>query len=82
MMMCLGCLGDEYHIDVDKSIPPVQHVPRRVSVAMKDPLHQKLAELTKQGIIMKVEEPISWISNMVAIRKPGCALIPMERHMC
>lgn len=67
----LGCLGEEYHINVDKSITPVQHVPRRVPVAMKEPLKQKLAELTKQGIIIKVEEPTSWISNMVAIRKPG-----------
>ena len=41
----LGCLGDEYHIDLDKSIPPVQHVPRRVPVAMKELLKQKLAEL-------------------------------------
>ena len=64
----LGCLGDEYHIE---SIPPVQHVTRRVPVAMKELLKQNLAELTKQGIIMKVEEPTSWINNMVAIRKPG-----------
>ena len=34
-------------IYIDKSIPPVQHVPRRVPMAMK--IKQKLAELTKQG---------------------------------
>ena len=67
----LGCLGNEYHIDVDKSVIPVQHVPRRVPVAMKELLKQKLADLTKQGIITKVEEPTPWISNMVAIKKPG-----------
>jgi len=67
----LGCLGDPYHIDIDKSIPPTQHVPRRVPVAMKEHLEQKLTELTKQGIVTKVEEPTPWISNMVAIRKPG-----------
>jgi len=54
-----------------KSVLPVQHVPRRVPVAMKECLKQKLSELTKQGIITKVEEPTSWISNMVAIMKPG-----------
>ena len=67
----LGCLGNEYHIDVDKSVIPVQHVPRRVPVAMKELLKQKLADLTKQGIITKVEEPTPWISNMLAIKKPG-----------
>ena len=50
----LGCLSNEYHIDVDQSVIPVQHVPRRVPVAMKEPLKQKLADLTKQGIITKV----------------------------
>ena len=52
----LGCLGDEYHIDIDKSIPPIQHVPRRVPMTMKESLKQKLTELAKQGIITKVEE--------------------------
>ena len=64
----LGCLGNEYHIDVDNSVVPVQHVPRRVPVEMKESLKQKLAELTKQGIITKVTP---WISNMVAVTKPG-----------
>jgi len=40
-------LGDKYHIDIDTMIPPVQHVPRRVPVAMKEPLKQNLIELTK-----------------------------------
>jgi len=49
-------LGDKYHIDIDKSIPPIQHVPRRVPMTMKESLKQKLTELAKQGIITKVEE--------------------------
>ena len=36
-------------------------------MAMKEHLKHKLAELTEQDIIMKVEEPTPWISNMVAI---------------
>ena len=67
----LGCMGDAYHIDIDSAIPPVQHLPRRVPVAMKEPLKCKLSELTKRGIIIKVEEPTPWISNMVAIMKPN-----------
>ena len=67
----LGCLGNEHHIEIDKSLTPVQHVPQRVPVAMKEHLKHKLAELTEQGIITKVEEPTPWISNMVAIMKPS-----------
>ena len=37
----LGCLGDKYHIDIDKSVVPIQHVPQRVPVAMKELLKQK-----------------------------------------
>ena len=67
----LGCLGDEYHIELDPTVSPVQHVPRRVPVAMKHRLKSKLEELTKQGIITKVQEPTPWISNIVKIMKPG-----------
>ena len=38
---------------------------------MKDHLKHKLDQLTKQGIITPVEEPIAWISNIVTIVKPG-----------
>ena len=64
-------MGDAYHIDIDSTITPVQHVLRRVPVAMKEPLKCKLADLTKQGIITKVEKPTPWISNMMAIMKPN-----------
>ena len=72
----LGCMGDVYHIDIDSTITPVQHVPRWVPVAMKEPLKCKLAELTKQGIITKVEKPTPWISKMVAIMKPNKIRLP------
>ena len=61
----LGCLDDEYHIELDPGVSPVQHVPRRVPVAMKYRLKSKLEELTKQGIITKVHEPTPWIITIV-----------------
>ena len=67
----LGCLGDKYHIELDPTVSPVQHVPRRVPVAMKHRLKSKLEELMKQGIITKVLEPTLWIRNIVKIMKPG-----------
>ena len=72
----LGCLV------VDNTIARVQHVPQRVPVAMKEPPKRKLAELTKQDIITKVEEPTSWISNMVAIMKPNKLCLCIDpRHL-
>ena len=31
-------MGNEYHIEIDNTQTPVQHVPWRVPVAMKEPL--------------------------------------------
>ena len=67
----LGCIGEDYHIEIDETIQPVQHVPRRVPVAMKDRLKHKLDQLTKQGIITPVQDSTEWISNIVTIVKPG-----------
>ena len=31
-----GCLAGDYHIDVDPSVKPVQHLQRRVPLALKE----------------------------------------------
>ena len=67
----LGCLQGDYHIDIDNSVPPVQHAPRRTPVALKKRLKQKIDEMEKKGIIAKVDEPTAWISSLVAVVKPN-----------
>ena len=66
----LGCLQGDYHIDIDQSIPPVQHAPRRTPVALKKKLKQKIDEMEKKGVIAKVDKPTAWISSLVAVVKP------------
>ena len=67
----LGCLAGDYHIEVDQSVRPVQHAPRRVPVLMKDKLHEMICELEARGIMKKVTEPTAWISSLVVVDKPG-----------
>ena len=67
----LGCLDGDYHIELDPSVPPVQHIPRRVPVALKEQLKVKLDSPVTQGVIKPVTTPTPWISNLVAIKKPG-----------
>ena len=67
----LGCLQGDYHIDIDKSVLPVQHAPRRTPVALKKRLKQKIDEMEKKGIIAKVDEPTAWISSLVTVVKPN-----------
>ena len=50
---------------------PVQHTPRRVPVALRDEVKEKLLDLEKKGIIKKVTTPTEWISSMVIVAKPG-----------
>ena len=65
----LGNLPGEYDIELDPSVKPVQHLPRRVPQAMKEDIRVKLDELTKRGIVTKVSGSTDWINSMVAVKK-------------
>ena len=67
----LGCLPGEYHMEIDDTVKPVQHQPRRVAVALKPELQKKIDELERKGVLAKVTTPTDWISSMVAVRKPS-----------
>ena len=64
-----GSLPGELHLEVDKSIQPVQHVPRKIPVAMKEDIMKKIDKLNEQKIVAKVNEPTDWISSMVVVKK-------------
>ena len=66
----LGCLPGECHLDIDKSVRPVQHVCRRSPIAIKPKFKAKLDQMDKTGIITKVTEPTEWISSSVPVLKP------------
>ena len=38
----------EYHIEIDPTVPAVQHAPRRALIAFKAKLKQKITELEKK----------------------------------
>ena len=67
----IGCLEGEYHITVDPSIPPVIHPPRRVPVALQEPLKEELDSLTAKGILSPVKEPTDWVNSCVCVTKPN-----------
>lgn len=47
----LGCMGGSYHIELDDTIEPVIHPPRRVPYTLLDKLKQKLQELQEKDVI-------------------------------
>ncbi|XP_061185196.1 uncharacterized protein K02A2.6-like [Saccostrea echinata] len=68
----------EYKIEIDPSVKPVQHQPRKVHQAMKQEIHTKLKDLENRGVIKKVTIPTDWIRNMLTVKKPGKLRICIE----
>ena len=67
----LGDLPGEYHIVTDDTVPPVVHPFRRVPVALRDQIKEKLDEMVAGGILAPVTEPTEWVSSMLVIVKPN-----------
>ena len=65
----LGCLAGNYRIEIDPTIKPVVHLPRRVSCALREDVKDELTRMVWDGIIAPVTEPTRWVSSMIAVRK-------------
>lgn len=65
----LGCLKDTYHIEIDKTVTPVIHPPRKVPFAIMGSLKERLDSLEKEKIIEKATEPTEWVNSLVIVYK-------------
>ena len=64
-----GKLPTEVHLEIDPSVPPVVHPPRKMPIALLEPAEEKLKEMEEDGIIVKVEEHTPWVSSMLVVDK-------------
>jgi hypothetical protein len=64
-----GKLTSEVHLEVDPSVSPVIHPPRKIPVALLDPVKAKLHEMEEDGIIVREEGHTPWVSSMVVVDK-------------
>ena len=53
----LGCLPGEYHINIDETVKPVVHPPRRVPFALHYRVNAELKQLVSLNVIEKVDHP-------------------------
>ena len=67
----LGRLKDSYSIEIDESVRPVVHAPRRVPVPVREKVRKKLDELESDGVLTPVTEATDWVSSMVIVQKPS-----------
>ena len=65
----IGSFRGEFHITIDKSVPPVVHSPRRCPIHLKDEVKTELEKMEELGVITKVSAPTDWVSSIVYSRK-------------
>ena len=65
----VGKLPGEYHMELDETVKPVQHPPRRVPVAIRERLQETLEDLESREIVARVTTPTPWISSMIVVPK-------------
>ena len=53
----LGCLAGNYRIEIDTTVKPVVHPPRRVPCALREDVKDELTRMVGDGIIAPVTEP-------------------------
>ena len=61
----IGSFRGEFHITIDKSVPPVVHSPRRCPIHLKDEVKTELDKMEELGVITKVYAPTDWVSSIV-----------------
>lgn len=66
----IGKLPGKHKIKLRENAEPVIHPARKVPVALKERLREKLEVLIKEGIIRKIEEPTEWVNSLVIVEKP------------
>ena len=66
---CIGGMSDEYDIETDLTVLPVQHGRCKVPIEYKDEIKKEPGEMVWQGIITKQSEPTPWVSSLTYPKK-------------
>ena len=67
----IGCLKEDYHININPEVKPVIHPPRKIPLSMLEKLRAELERMKKLDVIDKVDEPTDWVSSLVIVEKPN-----------
>ena len=81
----LGRLKGSYSIQIDNSIRPDVHAPRRIPVTMRHKVHEKLEQLVNEGVTTPVTDATDWVSSMVLVQNPNgqirLCLVPKDLNV-
>lgn len=70
----LGLVSGEYHIELRDDVTPTIHPSRKVPLSLMPRLKETLEQLTKSGVISKVDRPTDWVSSLVLVEKKDGSL--------
>jgi transposase InsO family protein len=77
----LGRLPGTQHLQLKPDAKPTIMPDRRVPLAVRPKLQKELARLTELGVIIPVEEPTPWVSQVViAHKKAGDIRVCLDPH--
>ena len=65
----LGCVEGVYNIKLKANSHPTIQPQQNVPLRLMDKLKGTLNDLEQKDIIAKVEEPVTWVSNLVIVEK-------------
>ena len=65
----LGVLPGKVHLHVDDAAHPSIMPARRIPIAVRPHLEDELDRMSNSGVITKVEEPTTWVSQLIIARK-------------
>lgn len=70
----LGLVEGEYHIELQENAQPTIQPPRKVPLSLIPKLKETLDNLTKSGVISKLDRPTDWVNSLVIIEKKDGSL--------
>ena len=56
-------------MEIDELVTPVIHPPRKISVALREPVREKLLEMEQDGIIVREVDHTPWVNSMMVTDK-------------
>lgn len=77
----LGELPGKHHINIDDTVTPVIHPPRKVPVALRDKVKTELQRMEQLGVIARQDEPTDWVHSLVTVRKPNKIRLCIDRSI-
>ena len=66
----LGKFPGTATIEIDPTVKPVVHAPRKCPIHLRDDLKKELDAMESMGVIKPVHEATDWVSSLVITKKP------------